>query len=160
MALSMDDYRKYRGYDKLGCEVRMVVGYILPHAECGPNDHRKDAPLFIKLIFMVDFSMDIVDQQKKYTVVGSYLADNTKHTNVVIHYEANTNCKGNTCLGSKTQDQFDLMIMGLDTVDMGTKVLNDCLVSVRAGHYGAKEDYSVAPADFQLGCVAWTNKYT
>ena len=24
----------------------MVVDSILPHAECGPNDHRKDAPPF------------------------------------------------------------------------------------------------------------------
>ena len=31
---------------KLGCVVRMVVDSILPHAKCGPNDHRKDAPLF------------------------------------------------------------------------------------------------------------------
>ena len=31
-------------YDKLGCMVRMVVDSILPHAECGPNDHRKEAP--------------------------------------------------------------------------------------------------------------------
>ena len=31
---------------KLGCMVRMVVDSILPHAECRPNDHRKDAPLF------------------------------------------------------------------------------------------------------------------
>ena len=31
---------------KLGCVVRMVVDSILPQAECGPNDHRKDAPLF------------------------------------------------------------------------------------------------------------------
>ena len=27
--------------------VRMVVDFILPHAECGPNDHQKDAPPFI-----------------------------------------------------------------------------------------------------------------
>ena len=31
----------------LGCVVRMVVDSILPDAECGPNDHRKDAPPFI-----------------------------------------------------------------------------------------------------------------
>ena len=36
--------------NKLGCVVSMVVVSmvaILPHAECGPNDHRKDAPPFI-----------------------------------------------------------------------------------------------------------------
>ena len=33
-------------YRKLGCVVRMVVDSILLHAESGPNDHRKDAPLF------------------------------------------------------------------------------------------------------------------
>ena len=32
------------GLSKLGCVVRMVVDSILPHAESGPNDHRKDAP--------------------------------------------------------------------------------------------------------------------
>ena len=32
---------------KLGCVVRMVVDSILPHAESGPNDHRKDASPFI-----------------------------------------------------------------------------------------------------------------
>ena len=32
---------------KRGCVVRMVVDSILPHAEFGPNDHRKDAPLFM-----------------------------------------------------------------------------------------------------------------
>ena len=32
---------------KLGCVVRMVVDSILPHAECGPNDHQKDALPFI-----------------------------------------------------------------------------------------------------------------
>ena len=31
---------------KLGCAVRMVVDSILTHAECEPNDHRKDAPPF------------------------------------------------------------------------------------------------------------------
>ena len=34
---------------KLGCVVRMVVDPILPHAESGPNDHRKDAPPFSAL---------------------------------------------------------------------------------------------------------------
>ena len=29
---------------KLECVVRMIVDSILPHAESGPNDHRKDAP--------------------------------------------------------------------------------------------------------------------
>ena len=34
---------------KLGCVVRMVVDFTLPHAESGPNDHRKDALPFISL---------------------------------------------------------------------------------------------------------------
>ena len=32
--------------NKLGCVVRIVVDSILPDAECGPNDHRKDASPF------------------------------------------------------------------------------------------------------------------
>ena len=32
--------------NKLGCVVRMVVGSIMLPAECGLNDHRKDAPSF------------------------------------------------------------------------------------------------------------------
>ena len=37
---------KVNYYCKVGCVVRMVVDSILLHAECGPNDHRKDAPPF------------------------------------------------------------------------------------------------------------------
>ena len=29
---------------KLGCVARVAVDSILSHAECGPNDKRKDAP--------------------------------------------------------------------------------------------------------------------
>ena len=38
----------YYGYNlyKLGCVVTMVVDSVLPHAESGPNDHRKEAPPF------------------------------------------------------------------------------------------------------------------
>ena len=32
---------------KLGCVVRMVIDSILPHAEFGPNDHRKETLPFI-----------------------------------------------------------------------------------------------------------------
>jgi len=41
-----DVYRrnKVSCHTKLGYVVRMVVDSILPHAECGQNDHRKDAP--------------------------------------------------------------------------------------------------------------------
>ena len=35
-------------FDNLGCVVRMVVDSILPHVECGLNDHRKGASLFIE----------------------------------------------------------------------------------------------------------------
>ena len=37
---------------KLGCVVRMVIDSILPHAESGPNDHRKDAPPFTKVVYL------------------------------------------------------------------------------------------------------------
>ena len=37
----------FEKFHKLGCVVRMVVESILPHAKFEPNDHRKDAPLFI-----------------------------------------------------------------------------------------------------------------
>ena len=40
-------FRNCSFFDKLGCVVRMVVDSMLPHAESRPNDHRKDAPLFI-----------------------------------------------------------------------------------------------------------------
>ena len=39
---------------KLGCVVRMVVDSILPHAQCGPNDHRNDAPPIIIKTFALN----------------------------------------------------------------------------------------------------------
>ena len=44
---------------KLGLVVRMDVGSILPLAECGPNDHRKDAPPFIYNMISWDWLMNM-----------------------------------------------------------------------------------------------------
>ena len=44
------DWPIFLVYFKLGCVVRMVVDSILPHAESGPNEHRKDAPRFINSV--------------------------------------------------------------------------------------------------------------
>ena len=33
-------------FNELGCVIRMVVDSILPHAESGPIDHQKDAPVY------------------------------------------------------------------------------------------------------------------
>ena len=45
---------------KLGCVVRMVVDSILPHAECGPNDHQKDAlPFNISSSFLIHGSSEL-----------------------------------------------------------------------------------------------------
>ena len=46
--MNMFDFRAFQEkMHKLGCVVRMVVDSILPHAESGQNDHRKDAPPFM-----------------------------------------------------------------------------------------------------------------
>ena len=49
---------KYTILNKLGSVVRMVVDSILPDAQSGPNDHRKDAP---------PFSLKLVNIQKYFT---------------------------------------------------------------------------------------------
>ena len=43
---------------KLGCVVRMVIDSILPHAESGPNDQRKDVPRF-NYLSSADGSLDL-----------------------------------------------------------------------------------------------------
>ena len=48
LRLSITSFRK-PDLVKLGCVERMVVDSILPHAECGPNDHRKDAPRLVSV---------------------------------------------------------------------------------------------------------------
>ena len=37
---------RFEAFYTLGCVVRMVVDSVLPHAESGSNDHRKDGPPF------------------------------------------------------------------------------------------------------------------
>ena len=54
--------------NKLGCVVRMIVGSILPTAECGPNDHRKDAPPFSAIILCV---FTIWSKTKKTSKMGT-----------------------------------------------------------------------------------------
>ena len=40
----------------------MVVDSILPHAECGPNDHRKDAPrLYLNAMARVNQNFKLFD---------------------------------------------------------------------------------------------------
>ena len=44
----------------------MVVDSILPHAECGPNDHRKDAPPFtVNSDRSVSFDADLSKDEQK-----------------------------------------------------------------------------------------------
>ena len=43
------------------CVVRMVLDSILPHAESGPNDHRKDAPPFIIFAIFLKMAIPIMD---------------------------------------------------------------------------------------------------
>ena len=43
---------------ELGCVVRMVVDSILPHAESGPNDQRKDAPPFTSPLNVARISLN------------------------------------------------------------------------------------------------------
>ena len=41
--------------NKLGCVVRMVIDSILHRAKSGPNDHRKDAPPFTRILLATSF---------------------------------------------------------------------------------------------------------
>ena len=45
-------------WNKVGCIFPMVVVSILPQVEFGPNDHREDTPLFIKIKFWLTW-MDV-----------------------------------------------------------------------------------------------------
>jgi len=42
---------------KVGCVVRMVVDSILPRAEFGPNDHRKDTPSVRNILKISKFQL-------------------------------------------------------------------------------------------------------
>jgi len=55
-------YACHDNHDKLGCMVRIVVDSILPHAECGPNDHRKNAPRD-QIIQLLYFFIELRNEQ-------------------------------------------------------------------------------------------------
>ena len=58
-------------HNKLGCVVRMVVDSILPHAECGLNDHRKDVPPFthVKLVMVGNFYLERTRSDEKINIL-------------------------------------------------------------------------------------------
>ena len=59
---------------KLGCVVRMVRWLYTPHAECGPNDHLKDAPTFIsKLCYLrfADWFKTFIDAASRSGIHGN-----------------------------------------------------------------------------------------
>ena len=69
---------------KLGCVVRLVIDSILPHAKCGPNHHRKDAPpftqerftdfdiLFSRLAIVQDLCSDLLGRISKNRKSAKY----------------------------------------------------------------------------------------
>ena len=56
----------------------MVVASILPHAESGPNDHRKDAPPFI------GFGGEVYDHDWKYTILADFQLHKILCENTII----------------------------------------------------------------------------
>ena len=70
---------------KLGCVVRMVVDSILPHAECGPNDHSKDAPPFINNLILdgVQFRWYLQDLGHQWTDLDETLGVYRVHPDIM-----------------------------------------------------------------------------
>ena len=58
-AKSIPSYTYHLGYNQVGCAFTMVVVSILLHAEFGQNDHRSNAPHFMKWrIYCKEVSID------------------------------------------------------------------------------------------------------
>ena len=85
---------------KLGCVVSMVVDSILPHAECGPNDHRKDALQFSS--FVQNFSSSITN------VVLKLLFQNLQRRTMILEQLKNHPSNPKTKL-SKLEDDWSAM---------------------------------------------------
>jgi len=111
------------------------------------------------------FRVDLVDQSSSYQIESHFLGQKDSHTNVVVQFR-HTACvpteegKKAKCLGDNNKDQAELIVMGLDQVNFGTKKnIENCLTNARLGYLGNnKNDIIISETDI-TPCVSWTNKY-
>ena len=66
----------------------MVVDSILPHAESGPNDHRKDAPRLV-VVKMIMNVLQLV-QQLLYHLIQKYILNLNRAILVVVIVVSNS----------------------------------------------------------------------
>merc|ERR1712003_332090 len=105
-------------------------------------------------------TVDFADKKATYSVVGSYYADNGKDTQVVVQYNsvpanvASDKCP--KCLGNASTDQLEMLVMGTESVDFGSKSAKACLNAALVGHAGSAGSPTLLEND-ESGCVAWTN---
>ena len=86
----------------------MVVGSILPHAECVPNDHRKDAPPFTYRLstYLKTIQRDYLeeDNHRSFTSFGTDLPRGKRKTKL-FRFDASTHAISmNTYLREKRQE--------------------------------------------------------
>jgi secreted PhoX family phosphatase len=128
---------------------------------------KKDCTLdFLRKLNEGVVRVDLVDQSSSYQIESHFLGQEQSHTNVVVQFR-HTACvpteegKKAKCLGNTKMDQAELIVMGINEVNFGTKKsIEMCLTNARLGYLGtSKNDISdISDTDFSP-CVSWTNKY-
>merc|ERR1711970_1310984 len=114
---------------------------------------------FLERVASGDVGVWIVDQQVAYDVQYMYMAErDSKHTNVVIQFQANACAANAKCLGNTKKDQMELFVTGIDKVTWGKKDPATCMTSLRNGFIGTKDSLTVTTVDMTR-CIAWTNNY-
>merc|ERR1711935_709403 len=101
--------------------------------------------------------IDILDKKAEYQIVGKYTGQTSKHFNTVFQFD-NAHKECDNCYGNKDSDQADLMLHFTGEVDFGTKDKDECLQSLRLGHFGMFKNAKYTEEDV-TPCVSWLTKF-
>ena len=103
-----------------------------------------------------------MDKFVEYRIVGKYSGGEDGHYNTLFQFDntlrAYFGCEENACMGSASSDQFEIMVHMTRDVNFGKKNPEECIKTMRWGHFGANKAPAWSEEDISP-CMSWLQKF-
>jgi len=95
----------------------------------------------------------------EYRIVGKYSGGEGSHYNTLFQFDNTLGCgDDHPCWGSQTADQFEIMVHMTRDVNFGKKDPEECIKTMRWGHFGANKAPAWSEEDISP-CMSWLQKF-
>ena len=100
-----------------------------------------------------------MDKFVEYRIVGKYAGGEGSHYNTLFQFDNTLGCgDDHPCWGSQTADQFEIMVHMTRFVNFGKKDPEECIKTMRWGHFGANKAPAWSEVDISP-CMSWLQKF-